>query len=50
MFKTLNGFLGLIILIIVLKWALPEETVSLANEILFKLLSLIRDLLAQANL
>lgn len=50
MFKTLNGFLGIIILIVVLKWALPQEAVALASQILVKILTLIRDLITQVNL
>ena len=50
MFKTLNGFLAMIVLIVVLKWALPPEAVELATQILVKVLTLIRDLLQQVNL
>ncbi len=50
MFRTLNGFLGIIILIVILKWVLPLEAVELANQILVKILTLIRDLLMQVNL
>jgi len=49
MFKALNGFIGVIVLILVLKWALPKEAVDLASQILIKVLTLIRDLLAQVN-
>ncbi|MFA5184420.1 MAG: hypothetical protein WC456_02725 [Patescibacteria group bacterium] len=49
MFRTLNGFIALIVLIIVLKWALPQEAVELASQILVKILILIRDLLQQVN-
>ncbi|MFA5886536.1 MAG: hypothetical protein WC863_02005 [Patescibacteria group bacterium] len=47
--KALNGFIGIIVLILVLKWALPGEAVTLASEILIKVLTLIHDLLAQIN-
>lgn len=50
MFKALNGFLAMIVLIVVLKWALPQEAVDLASQILVKVLTLIRDLLQQVNL
>lgn len=50
MFKALNGFLAMIVLIVVLKWALPFEAVDLATQILVKVLTLIRDLLQQVNL
>jgi hypothetical protein len=46
----LNGFLAIIVLILVLKWALPTEAVNLASQILIKVLTLIRDALQQVNL
>jgi hypothetical protein len=48
--KVLNGFLGIIVMIVVLKWFLPPEAVSLASDILIKVLTLVKDLLAQVNL
>jgi len=50
MFRTLNGFIAVIVLIVVLKWALPPESVALASQILIKILTLIRDLLQQVNI
>lgn len=47
--KALNGFIGVIVLILVLKWAVPQEAVDLASQILVKVLTLIRDLLMQIN-
>jgi len=47
--KTLNGFIAVIVLILVLKWAVPQEAVDLASQILVKVLTLIRDLLMQIN-
>jgi hypothetical protein len=47
--KTLNGFIAVIVLILVLKWAVPQEAVDLASQILVKFLTLIRDLLMQIN-
>jgi hypothetical protein len=47
--KELNGFIGVIILILVLKWALPQEAVDLAGQILIKVLTLVRNLLMQVN-
>ncbi len=49
MLQTINGFIGIIILILILKWALPSEAADLAGQILIKILSLIRDLLLQVN-
>ncbi|MFA5024495.1 MAG: hypothetical protein WC523_06100 [Patescibacteria group bacterium] len=50
MFRLLNGFLALLVLLIVLKWLLPPEVSSLATEVLIKVLTLIKVLLAQVNL
>jgi hypothetical protein len=50
MFRVLNGFLAIIVLIVVLKWALPAEAVELASQILIRILTLVRDLLQQVNL
>jgi len=47
--RTLNGFIAVIVLILVLKWAVPQEAVDLASQILIKILTLIRDLLTQIN-
>ncbi len=47
MFKELSGFLGVLVLLLILRWALPPEVASLASEILVKILSIIRDLLMQ---
>lgn len=48
--RTINGFIGALVLILVLKWALPPEAVTLASEILIKILTLIHDLLTQVNI
>ncbi|NCN99989.1 hypothetical protein GW920_02595 [Candidatus Falkowbacteria bacterium] len=50
MFKGLSGFIAIIVIILIMKSAVPQEAVALANEILIKILSLIRDLLTQINL
>jgi hypothetical protein len=50
MFKVLNSFLGIIVLIVLMRWVLPSETSELANQILIKVLTLINDLLQQVNL
>jgi hypothetical protein len=49
MFRTLNGLLFIVVAILVLKFALPAEVTDLASQILIKVLTLIRDLLAQVN-
>jgi len=49
MFKTLNGFLGIIVLILILRWGLPEVA-DLLEQILIMVFTLIRDLLQQVNL
>jgi len=50
MFQAINSFIGLALVILILKWVLPLEAVELAAQILIKILTLIRDLLAQVNL
>lgn len=45
----MEGLLGVIVIILVLKWLFPPEASDLAGQILIKVLTLIRDLLAQAN-
>lgn len=50
MFRTLNGFLLIVVAIVALKFALPAEASDLASQILIKVLTLIRDLLAQVTL
>jgi len=47
--KDLSGFIGFLILILVLRWAMPEEASTLASEILVKILTIIRDLLMQVS-
>ncbi|MFA5754734.1 MAG: hypothetical protein WC905_05345 [Patescibacteria group bacterium] len=49
MFKFLNGLLGVIVIVLILKWLFPPEASDLAGQILVKVLSLIRDLLANVN-
>jgi len=50
MFKGLSGFIAIIVIIMIFRAAVPQEAVGLAGEILIKVLSLIRDLLAQIDL
>lgn len=45
--KELSTFIGFLIIILVLRWMMPEEVSALASEILIKILSIIRDLLMQ---
>lgn len=45
--KELSGFIGFLVIILVLRWAMPEEISALASEILIKILTIIRDLLMQ---
>lgn len=47
MFKLLDGAIGAIVLILILKWAMPQEVGDLVSEILIKGLTLINDLLTQ---
>jgi len=49
MFRFIEGLLGVIVVVIVLKWLFPPEASDLAGQILVKVLTLIRDLLATAN-
>lgn len=46
MFKALNGFLGIIVLILILRWGLPEVA-DLLQQILIMVFTLIRDFLQQ---
>jgi hypothetical protein len=50
MFKGLSGFIAVIVIILILKSAVPQEATDLASQILIKVLTLIRDLLAQVSL
>lgn len=50
MFRLFNGFLAIIVVIIVLRWFVPQEAADLASQILIKILTLIKDLLMQVNL
>ena len=45
--RELSGFIGFLVIILVLRWAMPEEASALASEILIKILTIIRDLLMQ---
>lgn len=47
--KTLNGFLGLLFIIVILRFILPNELGELAKEILIKFLNLISYLLDQIS-
>lgn len=48
--KLFNSFFGLLVIILIFKFAVPPEVADLASQILIKVLTLIRDLLAQVNL
>jgi len=48
--KFFNSFIGLLVLILILKFAVPTEVADLAKEILIRILTLINDLLMQINL
>lgn len=50
MFRLFNGFLMLLVLLIALKWLLPNEVSDLATEILIKVLTLIKFLLSSVSL
>jgi hypothetical protein len=50
MFRLFNSFFALLLTIIVLKWLLPPELADLATQILVKILTIIRDLLATITL
>lgn len=45
--KELSGFIGFLVIILVLRWAMPSEASALAGEILIRILTIIRDLLTQ---
>jgi len=45
--KELSSIIGFLVLILVLRWAMPEEAATLASEILVKILTIIRDLIVQ---
>lgn len=47
MFREFSGFIGVLILLLVLRWAMPPDASALAGEILVKILTIIRDLLTQ---
>jgi len=44
--KGLNGLIGFLVLIMVLRWAMPPEASALASEILVKILTILRDLIS----
>ncbi len=44
--KGLNGLIGFLVLIMVLRWAIPPEASALASEILVKILTILRDLIS----
>jgi hypothetical protein len=48
--KLFNSFFGLLVLILIFKFAVPNEVADLATQIVVKVLTLIRDLLAQITL
>jgi hypothetical protein len=47
--KELSSIIGFLILILVLRWAMPTEATALASEILVKILTIIRDLIVQVQ-
>jgi len=49
MFKVLDSFIGVIVLILILKWAMPQEVGNLVTQILIKGLTLVNNLLAQVH-
>lgn len=50
MFRLFDSLLGMLVLIIILKFALPKEVGDLVTEILVKLLSLAKNLLDQKTI
>jgi len=50
MFKALDSLIGLVILVLVLKWAMPQEVGDLVSQILVRILSLLQDLLNQVTI
>lgn len=44
--KGLNSLIGFLVLIMVLRWAIPPEVSALASEILVKILTILRDLIS----
>lgn len=47
MFKALDSLIGLIVLILILKWVMPQEVGDLVSQILIRILILFQDLLNQ---
>ena len=47
--RELSGLIGFLVLIMVLRWAMPPEASALAGEILVKILTIIRDLISQVQ-
>lgn len=50
MFKMIDSFIGLFVLILILKLAMPKEISDLISEILVKVLTLANDSLVQVTL
>ena len=48
--KELSGLIGFLVLIMVLRWAMPPEASALAGEILVKILTILRDLISQVQM
>jgi hypothetical protein len=48
--RELSGLIGFLVLIMVLRWAMPPEASALAGEILVKILTIIRDLISQVQI
>jgi len=49
MFKLLDSAVGIIILILILKWTMTQEVGDLFNEIIIRFLTLINNILMQVN-
>ncbi|MBN2884481.1 hypothetical protein JXE04_01000 [Patescibacteria group bacterium] len=47
--KELSSIIGFLVLVLVLRWAMPPEASALAGEILVKILTILRDLIMQVQ-
>ncbi len=50
MLNFINGFIAIIFVIIAFNWLVPQEASQIASEILVRVLTIIRDLLAAIDL
>ena len=48
--RELSGLIGFLVLIMVLRWAMPPEASALAGEILVKILTVSRHLISQVHI